>query len=249
MSSYYASSSTIPYNYQPVSPPWSHGGSPPPHQYDGPPRAPVMPYAALPPVPGYAPHTPMSPHCMSHVPLSPSPEPWLTSPTDGLITPPPTPGGEQHPALAARPTVVRYDFGDEPRNIRMSSSSRSPSFPHREPISKPELLFLTILCEVSGKSFTIRNDQGRHGITCADLFFQLHQYLARPIPPSEWVRVQGPQRHAMKAACARRTAGFPEQHPTMKMIDYLEGHTLFRRFVPDHTDRSGSTWILQTTTF
>jgi len=222
----YHASSSNPYGYQPASPPWSQGGSPPPpRHYDGPPRAPVMPYAPLPSVHDYAPYAPVSPH-------------------HGLITPPPTPSVEVHPALCARPVVVRYDFRLDPVSVRMSSSAQSSSFPGGDRISNARLSTLYIRCAGRAEPLVIRG-HGARSITCADLFIQLHHHFTRPISPEELEYVQGPQRQAMKSAFRSRTAISHERQSGMRMIDYLEGKTVFKRFTPDPTN--GTTWILETT--
>ncbi|KAF8578902.1 hypothetical protein K439DRAFT_437013 [Ramaria rubella] len=229
MSSRYSSASSSTYSYHPLSPPWSQGGSPPPAQpFDSPPRAPVMRYAALPPVDGYVP-------------------PAHTLPRNGLMTPPPSPG-ELHPALAARSTVVRYDLAADPRTVRMSSSAPVQIFPSLETASRPSLPFLTIECETSGQTVTVYASDPRVGVTCFDVIAQLHQYFAQSMHSDEWRRIRDvEQRRAMKNAYAHRTGRAYDSHATMKMIDYLAGHTIFKRLAPKRNDASGSLWVLQTT--
>ena len=246
MGSRYVSSSTS-HNYQPVSPPWSQRSSSQSGYHHSPTRAPAMPYTPLPTV-DYTPYMPMPPHCKLAPPLLLIAHPVANTFADGPITPPPTPS-EMHPALTARPTIVRYDFAHEPATLRMSSSAPSPSFPGGESAVRPGATVMYVECEASGQTITIRpSSSSRNLITCSDVLTQLHQYFSQPLHHDDWQRVQDPQqRRAMKAAFNRRTEYSRDQRPCMRLVDYLEGQTVFKRLIPQRGNLSRSTWTLQTT--
>lgn len=167
----------------------------------------------------------------------------LITPTDGLFTPPSSPS-RVHPALCAPSTVVRYDFAADPLTIRMSSSSSHPYFPSHDPASTPSLSVLSIRCEIAGHTITIHN---RSGITCMDLLVQLHRYFDQPISSDTWRRVRDSRRDAMKAAYKRRTGReYNSQSARMKVVDYLLGQSRFKCVIPEHSNATESTWLLQT---